>query len=133
MASFVADLMKTRLACASAECRHNAARVTVADLMQALQDHHGKARGIVARHLCARLNIPERAVRDLITSARLEGHPICGTPAHGYYIAVEAAELEQTCQFLRSRAMHSLVLESRLRKVPLAVLLGQLPLALPST
>jgi hypothetical protein len=55
-----------------------------------------------------------------------EGHAICGTPSHGYYIAADAAELEETCEFLRSRALHSLNLESKLRKIPLPDLLGQL-------
>ncbi|MCZ7655553.1 MAG: hypothetical protein M5R42_16810 [Rhodocyclaceae bacterium] len=51
-----------------------------------------------------------------------------GTPRDGYYIAASGEELEATCQFLRSRAMHSLVLESRLRNVPLPDLIGQMKL-----
>jgi hypothetical protein len=53
---------------------------------------------------------------------------VCGHPATGYFIASNREELEETCQFLRSRAMHSLVLEAKLRGLPLADLVGQLRL-----
>lgn len=56
------------------------------------------------------------------------GHAICGTPTDGYYIAATAEELNATCEFLHNRAMHSLTLESKLRKIPLSDLIGQLHL-----
>ena len=58
----------------------------------------------------------------------MDGVAVCGTPETGYYIAATAAELDQTCAFLRSRAMRSLTLEARLRQIPLPDLLGQLHL-----
>ena len=67
-------------------------------------------------------------MRTLITELRLDGIAICGTPETGYYIAESAEELEDTCQFLRQRALHSLHLEACLRKLPLADLLGQMHL-----
>lgn len=101
---------------------------TTHHLVAALASHIGRGRGITARHLAARLDIPERQVRHLVAEAREDGAAICGTPRDGYYIAATAEELEETCRFLRNRAMHSLTLESRLRKLPLADLLGQLKL-----
>lgn len=67
-------------------------------------------------------------MRVLVSELREDGHAICGTPADGYYIAANADELQHTCDFLRSRAMHSLVLEARLKRIPLVDLLGQLRL-----
>jgi len=62
----------------------------------------------------------------MVSDLRDEGLAVCGTPRHGYYIAATPEELEETCAFIRKRAMHSLCLESRLRKIPLPDLLGQL-------
>jgi len=101
---------------------------TKADLVWLLERHIGRDRGVTARAIAETLQIPERTVREFVTELRLEGIAVCGEPQHGYYIAAEASELEATCAFLRSRAMHSLVLESRLRRIPLVDLLGQLRL-----
>lgn len=100
------------------------------DLLASLTQNgnRGSARGVTARRLCARLGCHERHVRTLITELRADGIAVCGTPREGYYIAAVASELEETCKFLRARAMKSLLLESRLRKVPLPELLGQLRL-----
>lgn len=75
----------------------------------------------------------ERAVRKLVEELRHEGHPVCATPADGYFLAETAAELEETCAFLRSRAMTSLVQIARLRKLALPEYLGQLALELART
>ena len=101
---------------------------TKAQLLTALSGHIGKGRGITARHLAGRIDSPERNVRLLVTELRSDGVAVCGTPRDGYYIAETAEELEETCNFLRGRAMCSLVIEATLRKVPLADLLGQLKL-----
>ena len=102
--------------------------ITHQQLLTALAGHIGRERGITARHLCARLNVSERQVRSLISEARENGYGVCGTPRAGYFIAANAEELEETCKFLRCRALHSLTLESVLRKIPLVDLLGQLRL-----
>ncbi len=101
---------------------------TVHQLLASLSGHIGRERGITAHQLAAQLGVLERQVRTLISEAREGGYGVCGTPRDGYYIAANADELEETCQFLRNRAMHSLALESRLRKLPLADLVGQLKL-----
>ena len=101
---------------------------TVHQLLAALSSHIGRDRGITARHLTARLDVPERQIRTLVSEARESGYGVCGTPRDGYFIAANAEELDETCQFLRNRALHSLTLESRLRKMPLTDLVGQLKL-----
>lgn len=100
------------------------------DLLASLAQNgnSGAHRGVTARRLCARLNCHERHLRTLITELREDGIAICGTPREGYYIAIRASEVEDTCRFLRARAMKSLQLEARLRRIPLPELLGQLRL-----
>lgn len=98
------------------------------DLQAALSRHIGQANGITAAALSTALGIPARGVRLLVTELREEGVAVCGHPRTGYFIAATSEELEATCAFLRSRAMHSLQLESTLRHVPLVDLLGQLRL-----
>lgn len=94
-----------------------------------LARHIGRDNGIGVIELSRQTDLMPRQLRSLISYLREEGYAICGTPSHGYYIAANAAELEESCQFLRGRAMHSLKLESRLRKIPLPDLIGQLHLA----
>jgi hypothetical protein len=90
----------------------------------------GARNGITAERLAVMLVVTPRTLRTLISDLRNEGMAICGHPTTGYYIAETAEELQTTCDFLRSRALRSLYLESRLRKVPLAQLIGQLQLEL---
>jgi biotin operon repressor len=86
----------------------------------------GRENGTGVKQLAAALSAKERHVRQLISDLREDGQPICGTPQDGYFLAETAEELTETCDFLRSRAMHSLSLESKLRKIPLANLIGQI-------
>lgn len=96
------------------------------DLMARMAHHIGKGRGIRAIDLARQLGVPERRVRQLVSEARDEGTAICGTPATGYYVASNSEELQETMDFLKDRAMHSLHLASRLSNIPLADLVGQL-------
>ena len=97
-------------------------------LLTILSSHVGRGKGITVVALAHSLDTYSRQVRTLITELRLDGIAICGKPDTGYYIAANAEELEDTCQFLRSRALHSLQLEACLRKVPLVDLVGQMRL-----
>lgn len=97
-------------------------------LMTVLSRHIGRGRGIGVEALARTIGASARQVRKFVTELRNDGIAVCGTPQNGYYIAGTAEELEETCQFLRQRALHSLTLESRLRKVPLVDLVGQLHL-----
>jgi biotin operon repressor len=101
---------------------------TKTDLHVVLERHVGRERGVTAAALAQALGCAERTVRELITELRNDGRAVCGHPASGYFIAATAEEIEETCQFLRARAMHSLVLEAKLRRMPLADLVGQLRL-----
>ncbi len=98
------------------------------DVLVALQSHIGHNNGITAEQLALQLGVEKRQVRHLITELRLDAHAVCGHPKTGYFIAANNQEIEDTCAFLRSRAMHSLALESRLRKTTLPELLGQMSL-----
>lgn len=97
-------------------------------LLQALYEggHIGHTRGIAARHLAGRMDIPDRAVRELVSAARAAGAAVCGHPRTGYYVAETSAELLQTIDFLLRRARHSLWLASRMSGRPLRELAGQL-------
>ncbi len=95
-------------------------------ILAELQRHIGAANGITAEALSHVIDAPERRLRQLVSELREEGVAICARPETGYFIAATPEELEECCAFLRSRAMHSLMLESRLRKIPLPDLLGQL-------
>lgn len=97
-------------------------------LMLLIRHHIGKGNGISMRQMEKQLSLLPRAIRTHISDLREDGIALCGTPKDGYYIAKTAEELQQTCDFLRNRAMHSLTLESRLRRIPLTDLLGQLHL-----
>jgi biotin operon repressor len=97
-------------------------------LLAELQRHLGAENGISAEALAHVIDAPERRVRQLVSELREEGIAICAHPSSGYFIAETPEELEDCCAFLRSRALHSLMLESKLRKVPLVDLLGQLRL-----
>jgi len=98
------------------------------DLFSALAPRVGAHNGVSVDALARQLGSTPRHVRTLVSDLRMEGIAVCGTPKSGYYIAATPEEMEETCQFLRHRAMHSLQLESRLRNIPMPDLLGQLHL-----
>lgn len=101
---------------------------TKTNLLNALSAHQGRLQGITAKQLAERLAVPPRRLRKLISEAREEGFAICGTPSDGYFIPVTPEELQESCRFLINRAMHSLRKASRMQKVALPALLGQLAL-----
>lgn len=101
----------------------------LAALVQLLSTRHaGKAHGIGAEALARQLCITERMLRALVSEAREQGLAISATPETGYFVAQTPDELLESCEFLRSRAMHSLRMEAQLRRIPLPDLLGQLHL-----
>ncbi len=96
------------------------------DLMAFMSHHIGKGKGISGCNLAAKMGTTERQVRTLISGAREDGIAICGKPMTGYYIANTTEDLQETLDFLKHRALHSLHLASRLSNIPLADLVGQL-------
>ncbi len=98
-----------------------------AELLNILSHHHGQERGIHVDRLSLITGLPPRSLRLLISQLRTEGTAICGKPETGYFIAETPQELDEFCiKYLEARALHSLMLSSRLRKIPLPVLAGQL-------
>lgn len=94
-------------------------------VLTVLSRHIGSGNGIPMRGLEQQLDMLPRQIRQHISDLREDGHAICGHPKDGYFIAETAEELQHTCEFLHRRALHSLALEARLKKIPLADLLGQ--------
>ncbi|MDO9053816.1 MAG: HTH domain-containing protein [Sulfurimicrobium sp.] len=95
-------------------------------VLTVLSRHVGCGNGIGMKELARQLDLFPRIIRTYISDLREDGHAICGTPRDGYYIAATADELQTTCDFLHNRAMHSLTLEAKLKRIPLADLIGQL-------
>jgi biotin operon repressor len=98
------------------------------DLLAVLAKCIGTRNAVRIDELARRVGCSERKARTLVSALREEGYAVCAHPAVGYYIAVDDHDINETCRFLRSRALHSLRIESRLRNIPLPDLLGQLHL-----
>lgn len=110
--------------------------VTAARVLAELQTRPGRDNGIHVRDLVARITgqttpapALERRVREFVSALRLQGEQICGKPDTGYFMAASAAELDETCRYLRGRAVSGLLIESRMRQVSMPALLGQLALS----
>lgn len=97
-------------------------------VLNALATHQGRDQGVSAKDLAARLGVPPRHLRKFISELREQGLAICGRPHTGYFMAVTPEDLQESCSFLEHRAIHSLRLLSRMKKVSLPDLLGQLRL-----
>lgn len=98
------------------------------DMLTMLSLHIGRDNGVRVDVIARTLRIHERRVRMLVSALRDKGYAVCGHPGSGYYMAEKPEEIEETCQFLRSRAMHSLHMEAQLRRLPLPDLIGQIKL-----
>jgi biotin operon repressor len=98
------------------------------DLTAYMVLHCGSSKGVSANKIAADLNISDRHVRQLVTECREDGVAVCGHPSTGYFIAKNAEEMQETLDFLKQRALHSLKLASTLSKIPMADLIGQLHL-----
>ena len=70
-----------------------------------------------------------RRLRTIITALRQKGIPIGSTAAKnggGYYLVRAGSELDEYCGRLRRAALNKLALESKLRKLSLPELLGEM-------
>lgn len=104
-------------------------------VLDVLGDHVGADSGICARDLVRKVcgvstTGGERRLRNVIVALRKAGHPIGGMPETGYFLARTDTELDDTCEFLYSRAMTTLEQVAVLRRVALPDLRGQLRLRL---
>ncbi|TAM72333.1 hypothetical protein EPN44_16080 [bacterium] len=107
--------------------------ITLDTVLGALRGRMGAANGCTARELVLAISgrfstADERRLRKVIEALRGAGHPVCGTPDTGYFLAANAAELDRTCEFLFRRSMTSLRQVSAMRRVTLPDLRGQLGL-----
>jgi len=98
------------------------------ELLAEMGKHVGAAKGVSAEYLAHALRVNPRHIRVLVTELRLEGAHICGTPGEGYYMAESPEDLVTTCEWLKSRALKSLLLASRMTKVSIPDLFKQLKL-----
>jgi len=106
------------------------ARKTTPDaLLDILARHVGKRNSVSGNELAALVGVKPRTVRALVLKLRENAVAVCGTPETGYYIAENAAEVEDTCKLLESHALHQLTVAARMRKTTLPDLLGQLHLS----
>lgn len=106
-------------------------RQLASHVLQYLEGNHcGAGYGASVIALAERLEMTQREVRAAVERLRRDGVPICATPGTGYYYATDAEEVERCAAFLYARAMTSLQQVSRLRRVALPELLGQLSLDL---
>ncbi len=110
--------------------------ITRHQVLSVLSRHIGAANGVAIDGLVYEITgeslrdpAAERHVRQLISNLREEGQHICAHPSTGYFMAANDEELERYyIKFLRARALHSLLLISRAKKIALPELLGQLRL-----
>jgi hypothetical protein len=110
--------------------------ITRDQVLATLSRHIGAERGVHIAQLVAEITgellpdpVAERRVRQCISELREEGGHVCAHPQTGYFIAASAAELERYyIEFLRARALHSLMLISRAKNIALPELIGQLRL-----
>ncbi|MCD4761032.1 hypothetical protein K8R42_03995 [bacterium] len=74
-----------------------------------------------------------RRLRKLITELRRDGVAICSVASKnggGYWLASAGSELETYCKNLRIRAIKILGMESRIRKISMSEMMGQMALEL---
>ena len=110
--------------------------ISKSQVLAVLARHIGEDRGVHIEHLVAELlgsserdSNAERRVRALVSELREEGTAICAHPSVGYFTAANEYELQRFYfDFLESRALKSLFLISRVKKIALPDLLGQLKL-----
>jgi hypothetical protein len=99
----------------------------VHQLVAVLQaDHLGRARGISAVRLAARLQIDTRALRELIAEANMAGYAVGGHPRAGYFMAETPEEAKALADHLIHRSKFGLMRASRILGKPILELAGQL-------
>jgi len=103
-------------------------------LLGALRRHIGRRNGVTATALCREIlganptSGHERHLRELVVELRKAGQHICAHPRDGYFIAETAEELQETCDFLRSRSMAGLEQVAAMQRVSIPDLVGQMRL-----
>lgn len=111
------------------------AKITPGKVLAHLQSRHlGRDNGIHVSALARNIlkgsptAADERSVRFAVAALREDGHPICAHPNDGYFYAKNSGEINETCEFLYARAMHSLKQIAALKRKSLPEIRGQLGL-----
>jgi biotin operon repressor len=102
--------------------------MTASELALVMSRHMGRECGISCKALAEQCGVPERHIRKLVSELRFEGTAIVGKPDTGYYVATEPHDIDDFVNFHFARARHSLAMVSRVRRVSMPELLGQLQL-----
>lgn len=107
-------------------------------VLEVLARHIGADNGIhiddlvreITRYQATVADLPllGRTTRKIIEELRDGGAHICAHPGQGYYMAASAEELDETCEFLYSRALSSLRKIAAMKRVSVPDLRGQLHL-----
>lgn len=87
-------------------------------LLRILGRRPGCSHKMPAKTLAAVFRCSQMQLHGLVNALRMDGIAVCGHPHGGYFIAETTEEMEETCRFLRDRAMQSLILESKMWGIP---------------
>ena len=104
-----------------------------------LQKHKGRQNAISMKDLYEQVFEKEckdkisstRGIRKILTELRELGFPVCSAMTggkRGYYIAELAEEIQDFCKTMEKRAIKTLMIVSKIKKLPLPEYLGQLSL-----
>lgn len=96
-------------------------------MLEALTAHIGAANGATAAVLATKTHMDARTVRRTVTELIEDGIAVCSHPKTGYYVAANAAEINDAFLFHHKRALHELHKASRLASIR-PDLVGQLKL-----
>mgnify|MGYP001576446419 CR=1 FL=1 len=105
-------------------------------VLAVLSRHIGEASGVHIERLVAEIlgtserdPAAERRVRTMVSALREEGVAVCAHPKVGYFIAETEEEVRlYYTEWMMSRAMHTLRIISRVTKIAVPDLVGQLKL-----
>ena len=109
------------------------------ELLTLMQHHIGIERATTVERLVKEFHdrfdrkCTARDLRAMVQELRMEGQHICAHPRCGYFMAATPSELDETCEFLRQRALSSLMQISAMKRVSLPDLVGQKRFLLGST
>ena len=91
----------------------------------AIETHRGRGKEIQVNALSARLAMPERRVRQVVSHlVNTHARPI-GSNGNGYYIATTREEVDAICASLRHRGIMILLRCARFQRASLHEVFGQ--------
>lgn len=101
-----------------------------ASVWNLLKDHKGKAGAVKSKTLATASGLPERRVREIVTSLILVFHIRIGSAYSGrhpgWFVIESSEEAEETYQVLRGHALSILKRAAVIRRLSFPELVGQL-------